>query len=75
MHHGKAVGRRGFIQGTGAAAAAVILPPGVSSSVAATTPPFVLTPGPADAHLFGPEDGATKVWAYNGEVPGPLLRL
>ena len=78
MHHGKAVGRRGFIQGTGAAAAAAILPPGVSSSVAAvtaTTAPVVLTPGPADAHLFGPEDGATKVWAYNGEVPGPLLRL
>jgi FtsP/CotA-like multicopper oxidase with cupredoxin domain len=36
---------------------------------------FELRPGPASARFFGAEGPATAVWAYNGRVPGPELRV
>lgn len=34
-----------------------------------------LKPGPAEVRLSGSAYAATKVWGYNGGVPGPLIRL
>lgn len=41
----------------------------------APAPDLVLTPGPATLQLAPPDYPATDVWAYNGAVPGPELRL
>lgn len=35
---------------------------------------YHLTVGPAKSPLLGPDYPPVDVWAYNGEVPGPLLR-
>jgi len=41
-----------------------------------TSPPtIVLRPAPARQHLGIPVDAPTDVWAFNGTVPGPLLRF
>jgi FtsP/CotA-like multicopper oxidase with cupredoxin domain len=37
--------------------------------------PYVLKAAPAVQHLVGAANPATRVWAYNGTVPGPLLRF
>lgn len=36
---------------------------------------YQLTLTPAEAKLLGPEHPAVPVWSYNGQVPGPLLRV
>ena len=36
--------------------------------------PFTLTAGPAAVQLAPPEYAPTPVWAFNGAMPGPLLR-
>jgi FtsP/CotA-like multicopper oxidase with cupredoxin domain len=35
----------------------------------------VLRPGPARVHMVGAAYPATEVWTYNGDVPGPVLRV
>ena len=35
----------------------------------------LLQPGPARVRMVGEEYSATEAWAYNGAVPGPVLRL
>jgi FtsP/CotA-like multicopper oxidase with cupredoxin domain len=58
--------------------AATILVSGPSPAIAQATPaePTVtLTAAPARRRLRPEPAAETEVWAYNGEVPGPLIRL
>jgi len=64
------ISRRGFIGLTGAA----LLASTVETARAAPARRFVLTAGRAKAQLVGPGFPETDVWAYNGSVPGPVLR-
>lgn len=65
--------RRQLLQLTGATALASLLP-----GVVQTAPQharFALKPGPASINIVGPDFPATKVWGYNGQVPGEMIRL
>ncbi len=64
--------RRVLLGGGLAAIAASVLAPSVP--FARTPPPVRLTAGPATARLIGPGEPETPVLAYNGRVPGPVLR-
>lgn len=59
----------GLIGGT-AAAAALPFPAGAKSTAVRR-----LTAAPSEARLVGSSYPATRVWAYDGQVPGPILRL
>ncbi len=63
--------RRGFL---GAGAAALALMPG-RRALGAAGSDIRLVPGPAHAPLLGAGAPTTPVWAYNGAVPGPEIRL
>ncbi|MEX2628997.1 MAG: multicopper oxidase family protein [Tistlia sp.] len=65
--------RRRFLQGLAAAGALAALPLPLRKLSAAA--PRVLRPQPAEAQLVGPAYPKTAVWAYDGLVPGPTLRL
>src|SRR5690349_5962354 len=62
-----AVNRRHFLQ----LGSALALAPRFALAQA----PYVLKAAPAVQHLVGAANPATRVWAYNGTVPGPLLRF
>lgn len=64
--------RRDFIGLTGAAAFSTLLP---RSIAAETMPDFILRPAESTANLMGADRPATPVWAYDGQCPGPLLRI
>jgi FtsP/CotA-like multicopper oxidase with cupredoxin domain len=68
-----ALTRRSFLVRTAACAGALALPAGRAR--AATTRDVTLTPAPARAALVGPPYPETAVWAYDGRVPGPELRV
>jgi FtsP/CotA-like multicopper oxidase with cupredoxin domain len=59
--------------------AAVPLLAGVAPSARARRQPrpgrHLLRPAPARLALLGPANPQTDVWAYNGAVPGPVLRV
>ena len=42
--------------------------------VFASEPSVTLTSAPTTTSLVGAEAPATDIWAYNGTVPGPILR-
>lgn len=49
---------------------------GISPSVYARKPSSVaLIAKPGDTHIVGPDFPATKVWTFNGQVPGKPLRV
>ena len=60
--------RRAVLQG-----AAVSLLPLPAMAVAA--PPRILRAAPALAPVAAPEHAETRVWGYDGSVPGPTLRV
>lgn len=62
--------RRRFLQLSGAGLVSLGLPP---SPLDAATP-AELNPAPAEVYLVGNPYPVTPVWAYQGQVPGPLLR-
>ena len=67
------VGRRAFILGGSALVGLAALPPGgtlAGSNTAAT----IIRPTPSDVQLLPGDEPRTRVWAYNGTVPGPLIR-
>jgi len=68
------ISRRTFLNaGAGAVGAAMIAPPW---RVAAGEAPFrVLQPKPATAPLTGMDKPPVGVWAYQGTVPGPVIRV
>lgn len=70
---GPALTRRALLgAGLGATAAALVPRAAAWAQGGATS---VLRPGPAHAGLFGPDGPDTPIWAYNGQLPGPEIRL
>lgn len=69
--------RRQFISLTAAAAGLAALPPAWTRAqpAAKAARTFELPLGPATAPLLGSEYPPVDVWAYNGQVPGPELRV
>ncbi|WND75134.1 multicopper oxidase family protein [Thalassospiraceae bacterium LMO-SO8] len=65
--------RRSFLAAAGAAAGMAAVP-----AWAVSSPPgrqFDLTASPGDTHLIDSDGAKTKVWSYNGRVPGPEIRV
>jgi len=67
-----AISRR-VLMGSALAAGASALMPGDARIAAAA--PLTLTAGPATVPLGGDKWPDTKVWAYNGVVPGTEIRV
>lgn len=72
-----AVNRRNFLKLGGAAALVGALPIGARCALAAdaSLPMQRLTAAPARSSLIGEGDPTTAVYAYDGSMPGPLLRI
>mgnify|MGYP002717088257 FL=1 len=68
------IGRRRLLL-AGGAVAAVGLAPAILRPVQAAEPTHRLIPGPGRVHLVGDEYPETTVWAYDGRVPGPEIRV
>jgi len=67
--------RRSVLKGATALGASLFVPAAWTQARAQETKAFQLTPKPATVSLLGPEWPDTDVWAYNGRVTGPELRL
>ncbi len=68
------ISRRAFLAGAGAAGIAPMV--GAAGRAAgAGSRNFSLTAGPATLPLVGGEGAETDLWAYNGAVPGPEIRV
>lgn len=65
--------RRSFLQLTGAGTLATMLPHAYSTS--AVTRKFDISAKPGKVHLVGPDFPATRIWGFNGQVPGSLIRV
>jgi FtsP/CotA-like multicopper oxidase with cupredoxin domain len=65
--------RRSFLAASGSMAAASILPSWRGR--AASSGEYRLVARPARLHLVGPPYPETAVWAYDGLVPGPEIRV
>ena len=68
-----ALSRRRVLLASGASLALAHVP----RPLRAATPeqPVDLEPQPSEAQLLPKEQPPTAVWSYNGQVPGPILRL
>jgi FtsP/CotA-like multicopper oxidase with cupredoxin domain len=71
--HRSFLSRRTLLAASGAAAATSLLPPWRARAGALAEYRLVAQPG--DAHLVGGSYPETAVWAYNGMVPGPEIRI
>jgi FtsP/CotA-like multicopper oxidase with cupredoxin domain len=74
------IDRRALLLGTGGAMATAALPGGAAFARAGDAQPephrrFELTTGKGQANLVGDGNPATAVWAFNGMVPGPEIRV
>jgi len=69
--HTTLVTRRHLLKGV----AAVGLLPRSGDARVASIKEFQLTPKPARVSLVGPQHPETAVWAYNGSIPGPEIRV
>tara|TARA_R110000787_G_scaffold71626_15_gene159308 strand:+ start:489 stop:1940 length:1452 start_codon:yes stop_codon:yes gene_type:complete len=68
------ISRRSFLAGgTGFTALAVL--PLRGGAAAATVPHYRFVAAHGRTHLLGAENPDTAVWAYNGAVPGPGIRV
>ncbi len=65
--------RRSFLAAAGAAAGMAAVPAWAVSSLPGRQ--FDLTASPGDTHLIDSDGAKTKVWSYNGRVPGPEIRV
>lgn len=65
--------RRAFLQATAGLALGSALP--AAPVHAAGRGQFVLRAAPAQVGLVGQDHPQTAVWAYDGQVPGPVLRV
>jgi FtsP/CotA-like multicopper oxidase with cupredoxin domain len=64
------ISRRHVLNAAGASVLALVLPGHASNTTAPRT--FRLRAGPSDVSLVS--GGKTRVWSYNGSVPGPAIR-
>ena len=67
------VSRRDFLLGSAGLALTMSLPVGAAHGATVRDYPIVAAPG--SVHLLGSEHPKTKVWAYNGTVPGSEIRV
>lgn len=77
VHHAS-LSRRRLFAASGAAAAFTALPllrAGATDVVSETGAVLQLAALPSTAPLLGPGRQITKIWGYNGRVPGPALRF
>ncbi len=65
--------RRLFLQWSGVSSLTCVLPTARASSSAENV--FELTPKPGEKNIVGPDFPATKVWGFNGQVPGTTIRI
>lgn len=68
------VSRRSFLAAASAAAGVAAIP-AWAAGLPAGLRRFNLAAAPGAAHLIDADGMATKVWSYNGRVPGPEIRL
>ena len=67
------INRRRFLEGTLGLVSSISLP---SLSLARTSPTdFELTAGPVSGMLYRTDGAASDLWGYNGQLPGPELRV
>lgn len=67
-----ALSRRDILSAAASAAALTVVP--LPRRARAATASIMLTPAPAALPVI-PDQPETNVWAYNGSLPGPVLRL
>lgn len=67
--------RRRFLAGLAALASAPLIPARSSSALRAGLVEASLSAGPARAQIAPAGYPDTEVWAYNGQAPGPVLRV
>ena len=65
--------RRSLLKGLSAGALLGVA--GCKARIDARTDPIILNAAPGEAPLLGEIEAGTPVWAYNGSVPGPTLRV
>lgn len=70
----QSLGRRAFMRGVVATVAVPALGRTQRVLAAGASAPLRLNASRAQFPLVGEEGPATAVWAYNGQVPGPLIR-
>lgn len=68
-------GRRAFMGGGLACVASTFLPRPALAGAGDQTTVLALKPAPATTRFYGADGPETAVWAYNGSVPGPEIRL
>lgn len=66
--------RRSFLKGSGGAVVVATLPPWSSAAGRQTTECHI-TARPGRIPLVGASNPETKIWGYDGKVPGPELRV
>ena len=71
----QAPSRRSFIASVSATAAAALLPMPRDTAAQARISEFTIRAAPARARLVPKPHGLTDVWAYNGTIPGPEIRV
>jgi len=67
------ISRRSLLRAGGGLALAAVLRPWPAHATASAN--YRIEAAPAEASLRGDDPSRTKVWAYNGTVPGPVLRI
>src|SRR3546814_12326395 len=66
--------RRSFLKASGGAAVAATLPP-LPSAAAGKAVGYRITAKAGQVPLVGAPHPKTRIWGYEGQVPGPVLRV
>src|SRR3546814_14288089 len=66
--------RRSFLKASGGAAVAATLPP-LPSAAAGKAVGYRITAKTGQVPLVGAPHPETRIWGYEGQVPGPVLRV
>ncbi len=75
FHHLPVLSRRSLLLGSAAGGVVSLAPGAWTRANAAPTKKFELRAGSGVKQLAPKPNATTKVWAYNGGVPGPVIRV